>query len=192
MNTEEMSKQFKYGALFLCRFWVKLSDELINEIIDDIISLAWIAYLEKPMDDLFKVGKRAAQEYIRKNGDYYKHSDIVSHDLSADYTTSRKSLDDDIQNELVKAFYSQRKPSSLKKTDNNINNRYLNAAKRDVTIIDMIYQGYSNEGISLELNQSVVSIKEYRKQIRKRLKHIQSGNNNHLAAWRNAAVLPSN
>lgn len=80
----------------------------------------------------------------------------------------------DVAQELLAAFYGQRAKQGC---------RGAEAAIRDVAILDMVQQGYCDDGIALELGLAPASIKRYRNQIRRRLEHILSGNQSKLSAW---------
>jgi len=167
-----MSQQFRNGAAFLLRYWVGLPHQAINDIIEDCVQVAWCRYLEKPMDDLFKCGKFAAQEYIRKNGKFYSSTrqiDETDHEWTP--TTSRDPIDMEISEELVAEFYHQRRPSGPEdgRADRTGGQRRLDAAYRDALIADLIHQGYSDDGIALETGFTYWTVRKYRQQIKRRL-----------------------
>lgn len=194
LDIEYINKQFKNGGIFSCRFWMKFDDVKINSIIEDIVQIAWIKFLERQKNqnesvtipDYFYLGKLAAQHYFKHHSTYVKNTicltDLMTEITEYEYkpTTSRNPLPTEISEQLLVYFYNQRKPSSLKKkkndtdnSDSTVNQRYLNAAMRDTLIIDLLHQGYSDHGIALELNITYFSVRTFRRQIKKRLQYIK-------------------
>lgn len=79
----------------------------------------------------------------------------------------------DIQAALCRLFADGRRKGG---------DRGRRAAERDATICDLLHQGYSDEGICLEMGIPYVSLREYRKLIKNRLREA-------LNAQRNSAIL---
>ena len=161
ITNEEITKSFRAGAFWVLYRYAAWGDSLIALCLDDITQTAWCRYLsgQDRTDDLFRIGKHAAQEYVRKNGSFYRNVAFLSDEVEG--TKSETSSDFTFPSDtLEEAFLQQRN----KKGD-----RGRKAAARDVKILEMIIQGYSNDGIALEIGSTPTSVATYRKQIRRRL-----------------------
>ena len=174
MDTVKLSNEFRKGAIYLLRHFARLPDEQIGAILDDVIQVAWCRYLDKPTNDFFRVGKLAAQEFVRKNGAFYRSTKVLTEIDLAPVKVSRSPLPTEISAALMNEFFAQRRPSGPKHNAENRSGgqRRMAAAARDTLIVDLIFQGYSDEGIALELGTTYYSVRTWRGQIKRRLRHM--------------------
>lgn len=78
----------------------------------------------------------------------------------------RDGLPDEIRGELERRLLALRKKQG---------ERGRRAARRDVAILNLIAQGYSDEGIALEIGATYASVRTYRKHLKNSLKSILEG-----------------
>lgn len=179
-QVDQLSNQFRNGAAYCLRHWCGMQPHQIDDCLDDVVQVAWCRYLNKPFADAFHVGKRAAQEYVRKNGAFYRTTCALTETVEAAAATSRDPLPQEISAELFSAFYAQRKPSGPHNGAEHRSGgqRRIAAAARDALIVDLLYQGYSDEGIALEIGTTYLSVRTYRKQIKNRLRKMSAERSN--------------
>lgn len=176
MDILRLSEEFRYGAEYCLRHWVGLPEDMIVKVIDDIIQSAWVRHLEKPGESPFYSGRLAAQNFVKRNGAFYKNTTALDDHIEYQTRTSREPLPQEISAALFEEFFKQRKPSGPRAGAENRTGgkRRLAAAARDTLIVDLLWQGYSDEGVAMEIGCTYYSLRTYRRQIKDRLRSIKN------------------
>lgn len=164
MDTESITKEFIQAIGIIAKYSGSVFDE---DEVQEYISECWIRYLctddSTEKADPFLCGKRAvvvARRKQAKNWDQLHLDDLPMSPLFDEHYES-EPLDSEINNALLNEFYQQR----VKRGE-----RGLEAAMQEVLILDLLHQGWSDEGIALELGIAWWSVRTYRNRIRERLR----------------------
>lgn len=136
---------------------------------DDAIQECWERWLSATpgsdeVDDPFLCAKRAIARWWKRESRHYGMAPEEMIPYFASRGSSKKELDWQIVSALCSEFYAQRARQG--------GDRAAKAAARDAMIVALLYAGFSDEAIALEIGSTYSSVRTYRKQIKRRLRLI--------------------
>lgn len=164
MNTQEINKEIECGVRVTLRF---ASRSPAPDEMDDYVQDAWVRYLstsdseEKANPRL--CSKRSTAASMRRWTTKTKPLDSIFEQQPEVERPTRPAMPEFMRSALLEEFQQQRRKGGV---------RGLLASARDLAILNLLWQGYSDNSICAQLEMPHYSLRTYRRQIKERLRHM--------------------